>query len=346
MEFNKKIIDDIFKCYSVNAINIDGEINLIYAAEGQGSCQIYSGSDFDKKKVLWDNDDKQGGTMSVVTVPDKEGYFFVSKGFFSMVDSETSGIYLVRYIDGEFIEERILDIPYLHRFDIININDRRFLIAAALHSGKVDKQDWSKPGKVFVSELPKDLDKKINVELTLLKEGLTKNHGFNKGIYKGMEVAFVASEEGVIAIIPPQENTGKWEIEEIFTHPISDVAAIDLDDDGELEFALLSPFHGDQLDIIKKIDGEYRSVYKYPKHLDFYHAIFADTFNGIPSFVIGARKEDMDLYLVQFDSDKGEFISYLIDSNVGAANARIIHTKDGDMIMAANRQIGQAAYST
>lgn len=346
MEFNKKVIDEIFKCYSVNALSIEGKTQLIYAAEGPGSLQIFSGDDFDEKNVIWDNDDEQGGTMSVVAVPDKEGYFFVSKGFFSMVDSETSGIYLVRYKDGEFVEERILDIPYLHRFDVINIGEKRFLIAAALHSGKVDKEDWSKPGKVFVTELPYDLDGEINVELTLLKDGITKNHGFNKGVYKGMDVTFVASEEGVIAVIPPQKDVTEWTVETIFTHPVSDVAAIDLDGDGEAEYALLSPFHGNQFDVYKNVDGEFKSVYKYPKSLDFYHAIFADTFNGVPSFVIGARKEDMDLYLVQYDADKKEFVSYLIDTEVGAANARIIHTEQGDIIMAANRQIGQAAIYT
>lgn len=346
MEFKKQIIDEIFKCYSVNALEIDGKTNLIYAAEGPGSCQIYSGDDFGTKKVLWDNDDANGGTMSVVAVPDTEGYFLVSKGFHSMVDSGTSGIYLNRYKNGEFEEVQLLSIPYLHRFDLFTIEGKRYIVAAALHNGKVDKADWSKPGKLFVTELPYDLHSEMNLELTLLKDNMTKNHGFNKGIWKGKEVAFVASEEGVIAVAPPQGDTAEWSVDEILDFPVSDVAAIDLDGDGEMELAILSPFHGDQFDVYKQIDGEFKSIYKYPKKLDFYHAIFADAFNGVPSFVIGARKEDMDLYLVQFDEEKGEIVSYMIDTNTGAANARIIHTEKGDRIMAANRQIGEAAIYT
>jgi hypothetical protein len=340
MEFRKQIIADIFKCYSVNALSINGETHLLFAGEGPGICQAFSGRNFIEKKTLWEGG---GGVMSIVTVPDYEGYFFASKGFYSMVDAETSGVYLVRYKGGEFIEERIIDLPYLHRFDVIHADGKRYFIGAALHSGKEDKGDWSKPGKIFVAEIPQDLNGEIQVELTLLKEGLTKNHGFNKGVWGNRKVAFVASDEGVFAVIPPAAGSAEWTMEQIFSHPVSDVAAIDLDGDGEVEFALLSPFHGNQFDIYKKVGDEYRSVFQYPRQLDFYHAIFADTFNGVPSVVIGARKEDMDLFLVQYDKNEKRFTSHLVDTEVGPSNARIVHTENGDILMSANRQIGQAA---
>lgn len=340
MEFKKQIIADIFKCYSVNAVTINGAPHLLFAGEGPGICKVFSGKDFTEQKTVWEGG---GGVMSIVTVPDYGGYFFASKGFYSMVEAETSGVYLIRYKDGEFIEERIIDLPFLHRFDVIHADGKRYFVGAALHSGKEDKEDWSKPGKIFVAEIPKDLDGDIKIELTLLHEGLTKNHGFNKGVWGGREVVFVASDEGVLAVIPPEMGKAEWTLEQIFSHPVSDVAAIDLDVDGEVEFALLSPFHGNQFDIFKKIDGEYKSVFQYSKQLDFYHAIFADTFNGVPSVVIGARKEDMDLFLVQYDHNAHKFRSHLIDTAVGPSNVRIVHTDDGDIIMSANRQIGQAA---
>lgn len=343
MEFIKQKIDEIFKCYSVNALTIDGETQLIFAAEGPGSCQVYSGENFENKKVVWDG---EGGTMSLVTAPDTEGYFFASKGFFSMVDSETSGVYLVRYKDGEFVEERIIDLPYLHRFEVITVGEKRYFLGAALHSGKTDKEDWSNPGKLFVAEIPYDLDSEMNIELTLLKENLFKNHGFNKGEYNGNACVYVASEEGVLAVTPPHGDVSEWTTEQIFTHPVSDVAAIDIDGDGELEFALLSPFHGAEIDIMKKIDGEYKSIYKYPKTMDFYHAIYAATINDVPSFVLGARKDDMELYVVQYDQEAKACKSILLDENVGSSNARIIHTEKGDVVMSANRQIGEAAIYT
>lgn len=343
MGLKKTVIDEVFKCYSVNALNIDGETQLVFAGEGPGVLNIYSGETFETKKKIWDADDTCGGTMSVVTVPEYEGYFFVSKGFFSMVDSDTSAIYLMRYKDGVMTEEKIVEIPFLHRFDIVQADGKRFLVAASLHGGKQDKEDWSKPGKVYVAELPADLTKSMHIGLTVLVAGLTKNHGFNRGQWQGQEVVFVASKSGVLAVIPPQLGKEAWSTEVIFDFPVSDVAAIDLDGDGELEFAIMSPFHGNQIDIYKKIEGKYQSVFKYEKEQDFYHAINADTFNGVPTFVLGARKDPMDLFMVQYDETLKTFKSILIESQVGAANARIIHTEKGDIIMSANRQINQAA---
>ncbi len=345
MKFQKTIIDEIFKCYSVNAMAVEGETQLIFAGEGPGSCQIFSGEKFSDKKVLWSNDDSYGGTMSIVTVPDQAGNFLVSKGFHSMVDSETSGIYLFQIVDGKYQETKLVSIPYLHRFDMVTVNDRRYLIAATLHGGKSNKEDWTNPGKLYYVELPYDLNITSDKELRLetLKENMYKNHGFNKGSWKGKACVFVASEEGVIAVMPPFEEDGQWIIESILDFPVSDIAVMDIDQDGQPELAVLSPFHGNQFNVYKEIDGKYTSVYSYPKALDFYHAIYGDTYNGIPSFVIGARKEDMDLYLVQYDKKNKKIVSHLIDTGVGAANVRIVHTSEGDIIMAANRQINQAA---
>ena len=343
MKFAKQVIDDLFKCYSVNALKIDGKSHLIFAGEGPGVCRLYSGDHFQEKRTLWEGG---GGTMSLVSVPDVEGYFFASKGFFSMVESENSAVYLMRYKDGTFSEEKIIDLPYLHRFEVFTLGGKRFFIGAALHSGKLDKEDWTKPGKIYVAEIPFDLDGEMHVDLQLLRDGLYKNHGFNRGVWQGREVAFTASDEGVFAVIPPQEGNTNWMVEQIFSHPVSDVAAIDLDGDGETEFALLSPFHGNQFAIYKNVKGRYVSVFTYPKKLDFYHAIYADTFNGVPSVIIGARKEDMDLFLVQYDPETNTYQSHLIDTGVGSSNARIVHSERGDLIMSANRQIDQAAIYT
>ena len=77
--------------------------------------------------------------------------------------------------------------------------------------------------------------------------------------------------------------------------------------------------------------------------MDFYHAIYAANINGVPSFILGARKDDMELYVVQYDKEAKACKSILLDEHVGSSNARIIHTEKGDMIMSANRQIGEAA---
>lgn len=343
MKFNKQRIDEIFKCYSVNGLTVDGQTQLLFAGEGPGICKLFAGSDFGQDQVLWDDGANEGGTMSIVSVPDYEGYFFTSTGFFSMVDSGDSKIYLVRYQAGQFIKKEIVRIPYLHRFSVLTVEDHRYLVACSLHGGKVDKEDWTKAGKIYVAELPMDLDSEFEVELRVYQDGLIKNHGFSEFEDKGKKGVLVASESGVLAVYPPQAGQSEWTKRQILDFPASDAAAIDMDGDGELEYAVLSPFHGDQFNVYKQVDGQYVSVYKYPKHLDFYHAIWADLFNGVPSMVIGARKEDMDLYLVQYDSVKQAYVSHLIESGAGSSNARILHTEKGDIILSANRQINEAA---
>lgn len=340
MKFEKQIIGEIDKCYALDYLYIDGEYQLIFAGEGDGSCHVFSGENFDKKKTLWEGG---GGTMSIVPVPEKEGYFFVSKGFYSMVDATTGHVLLVRYKDGEFTQEKVVDIPYLHRFDILNANGKRYFIGASICSAKKTTDDWSSPGKLFVAELPDDLDSEMKVELTVLKDGLTKNHGYGRGVWNGKEAGFVGSEEGLFVATPPQNKDDEWSVEQILTNPISDIAVIDIDGDGELELAVIEPFHGDEFAIYKKIDGEYEKVYSYPTYMDFYHAVFATTINGVPTIIGGARREDQQLFAVQYDETNNKYRNIVLDTKVGPSNVNAINTDQGDIVMSANREIGQAA---
>lgn len=171
------------------------------------------------------------------------------------------------------------------------------------------------------------------------------NHGFNR-VYEGKEAkVLIATKNGIFCINTPSENED-WKVEQIFDFPASDVCAYDLDGDGILEYGIISPFHGDHFSIYKKKDNQVCKLYEHVKKLDFYHAIYADTLNGQPCFVIGARKEDMDLYRVYYDSERNVYRNEVIEVGAGSSNARIIHTENGDMIMSANRQKDEAAIFT
>ncbi len=342
----KKIIDQIDKCYSVNALQIGEETQLMFAGEGDGSLSIYSGKEYQEKKVIWEEKDGLGGTMTICTVEDKEGYFFASTGFFTMIRSESSAVYLIRYRDNTFEKVKVCDIPYLHRFDVVTLGNTRYLIACTIHSGKTSPEDWSNPGKLLAAELPFDLDGDVNVTPFVLKDGLVMNHGFNRIYENGETKILIAAQNGVFKITPPFESGAEWEIEQVFDFPVSDVCAYDLDGDGCLEYGILSPFHGDHFSVYKKVDGMAVKLYEHPKELDFYHAVYADTFEGQPSFIIGARKKDMDLYRVFYNKEQQVYETELIETGAGSSNARIIHTKAGDLILSANRQKNEAAIYT
>lgn len=337
----KQVIDQIGKCYSTAAVTLDGETALLFAGEGAGSLALYRGADFGEKQVLWDESAGLGGTMSICPVEDRPGDFFVSTGFFTMVDSGESAVYLMRYRDGAYQRELVCRIPYLHRFDVLNVDGRRYLIAATLHSGKADKDDWSHPGALLTAELPWDLDGPVEVVPAVWKEGLTKNHGFNRAIHRGKEGVLIAAENGVFAVLPPQTPGGEWTLEQLFDFPASDVCALDLDGDGVQEYGILHPFHGDRFSVYRGTGTQARLLYEHPKPLDFYHAICAGVFQGQPSFVIGARKLDMDLYRVYMEH--GEVAVQMLESGAGSSNARIVSAPGGDLILSANRQRDEAA---
>ncbi len=345
MNFKKQVIDEMFKCYSTNALTINGEPHLIFAGEGPGIMKIYSGKDFKESHLVWDDSAKLGGTMSIVTVPDFENIFFVSTGFFSMVDSHKSKIFMVTVNGKNVTKKQIAEIDFLHRFGVATVEGKRYLVAATLHGGKVDKPDWSKPGKVLVAELPTDLTAEYTIDLTVILEDLFINHGFSFKSYDDKIAALIGSKSGAFAVYPPQKGED-WKTEKILDFPVSDLCALDLDGDGNDELAVLSPFHGDTFSIYKRVDGKYKEVFTHSKKLDFYHAIWGDTLEGVPSFVIGARKEDMDLFIVQYDHEQSEYVLTMIDTNVGPANVSIYHGPDKDYILSSNRQINQAAIYT
>jgi hypothetical protein len=341
VKFRKQYLADITKCYAVSSVKIKGNTNLIFAGEGANAgMYVFSGKEFEKKTTIWEN---SGGTMSITPLPEKDGYFLASKGFVSMVDAKESHVVIVRYKNGKFTYEKIVDLPYLHRFDLLTGKDgTKHFLGASIANYKENKEDWSHPGKLFVSEFPEDLDSDIKLELEVIKEGLTINHGYCKGIYNGLEAGYIGCKEGMFVAIPPTEKGEKWQVEQLMDIPISDMAVIDIDGDGELEIATLSPFHGDQFDIYKKIDGKYKIVYSYPVYQNFYHTVVSCTLKGKPAFLGGARRNRMQLFVITYDKLKQQFVSEVIDEGVGPSNSSVAYEENREIILSANRQIGHA----
>ncbi len=339
-KFNKVVVDEMFKCYSVNHLPINGENKLIFAGEGPGTCAIYDNEDGYKKKQLWDNE--FGGTMSIVPVKEKEGYFYISKGFYSMVESTRSSINLIKYENGEFIDKVVCYVPYLHRFGVLR-GDKEYLIACSIATHKYDKDDWNYPGKIFVGELENNLDGDVKINLNIIMEGLTQNHGYTQGLYEGKEAAFIGTKDGYFAVVPPQRQGDEWQISKLLDEPISDAVYIDLDGDGKHEIVGFTPFHGDNFVIYKlNEENKYEKVFRYEVTMGFYHAI--DTYNlgGKPTVFVGARKDAMQLFMVQYNVESGKYETQVIDENVGPANVHVFNDNGKITVMSANRQINQA----
>ena len=343
MKFRKHALADISKCYSALGQEIDGEPHLFFAGEGDGSVHVFHGEGFSLHQTLTDGG---GGTMSIVPIPGKKGWILISRGFYSMVESQDSVIELIRYENGAFsAPQRLTSLPYLHRFGLVTAPDNTvYLIAATIADYKKNKDDWDHPGHLYYAVLPDHFDKLTELCLTRLPGDYYINHGFYVHKSNGIESAYIGCLNGIFQISPPETvNDKNFLINQLLDIPASDIAFCDIDRDGEDELAVLSPFHGDQFKIYKRIDDTYREVYHCPIENDFYHAVSGATICKEPVFVVGARQLASQLLLVRWDEKSRTFANQIVEDGVGPSNVAVVNLSSCDILLSANRKINQAA---
>lgn len=341
LAFEKISLGTIEKCYATLGILLEDRPCLFFGGEGDGSLRAFRGADFARCDLIWEGG---GGTMSIVPLPGHEGWALASRGFYSMVECGDSTIELIRYREGVFTHAAIARLHYLHRFDTLLAPDgTRYILAASLHGGKTDKEDWSNPGHVYVGAMPEDVEHGFEVPLTQLPGDFFINHGFCKGMWEGKEAAFTASWEGVFAWLPPMKRGGDWRMEQLLDVPVSDIAVADVDGDGLQEIAALLPFHGNQCKILRHEDGIWREVYAYPVENDFYHAIISGRIHGELMFIGGARKGAADLFLLRWDPEQRAYAAQQLEQGPGPSNLALLNAPGNDLLLSANRMIFEAA---
>lgn len=232
------------------------------------------------------------------------------------------------------------ELPFVHRFGLLERNGRRYLIACTLKSGHEYKDDWRSPGKVLAAELPENYDGEA-LSFTLLRDGMFRNHGYTKFTGGGTESGVISCQSGVYRFTPPAEPGGTWGVEQLLNEPCSDAVLLDLDGDGQPELFTMSPFHGDQIQIWHLEKGTYRSVYRYPVPTPFLHAICGGTLRGKPVIAAGNREGERDLMIFWWDGAK--FRADVADHDRGPANCLLFSKDHEDYILAANRETNEIA---
>lgn len=318
MNVKKIFSDELPSCYAVNRIQKDDKDYLMVASEVENSCFAYDVNDNFSKKVVWDT---VGGTMSIIQVPGTLDFLATQK-FYPGFNSKECQIVYGKYKDENWKVKKIMDFPYLHRFDLIKQKDGKILfVGCTIANSKKFVEDWSDKGKIFVGEF--DLD---NAKLKNLKElplRLLKNHGYYEVQKEGYSL--ITAVEGIVKLTYPEySDTEDWRLDIIFGEETSDIVQVDLDGDSQKENVIIQGFHGDTLRVFNEDFS--KELYKYPEPTEFGHAIWGGKLQGKNVFLYGYRSGKADLSL--FSYENGKFVQNIIEEKCASSNA-IAFEKNG-----------------
>lgn len=343
MNVEKKVLLKLKKCYCVAPLIFDNEKCFLVAAEKKNPCYLFD-MEGNVKNKIWD---KPGGTMSIVQIPKSNGQFLATQEFYSPNDSANAKIVIVTpQKDGSWAVRTLVELPFVHRFDLLASGEDLYLIACTIKSEHQHKDDWSAPGKIYAAKLPKDIsryDKAHQLKLMVIKEGLLKNHGYYKIIQNGVEKGLISAEQGVFLITPPNPEKENWKIEQLLAVPASDAVLIDIDQDGKDELVIISPFHGSDIQIYKEVEGQYQQVYAYKEKAEFSHAIYAGKLLGKPVVIIGHRGGERNLLAFTYNKKEDTYQTEFLDHNCGSANVCCFKKDGKDIIVSANRETDEIA---
>ncbi len=341
--FTKEVLDTLNKCYQMANIKYNNEHHIVVAAEKQDQCYLYN-HNLERKATIWE---EPGGTMSIIPLEDENGSFLATQKFHSPNDSASARIVYVSPKDNDYnFNVRIIaEVPFAHRFDVLKGKDgTKYILVCALKSGHDYKDDWTKPGKTYFIELPKDLENCDVLEeedFTVIQEDMLKNHGYYKHIENGVEKGIISCDSGVYLYTPPKNKGENWHIEKLIDCPSSDATLIDLDGDGVDELVALSPFHGHKLRIYKKVNGKFELEKEFEEDFEFLHGIWSGKLKGENVVVLGHRRAEMKTFVLYYDNNDYKYD--IIDEGYGAANINYFVKDNKEYIIAANRETDQIA---
>ena len=346
MRVEKKVISNLTKCYSIAPLEYHGNRHLLVAAEKVDRCLLFD-EDGNQEDVVWE---EPGGVMTMVQVPGTDGQFLATQKFYSPNDSREAKIVIVTPKEkGDWEVQTLVELPFVHRFDILTRNGVRYLIACVLKSDHEYKDDWRFPGKVYSAVLPENLsgfDDKHQLQLEVLMDGMLKNHGYYRVEEKDVMTSVISCDGGVYQFYPPKEAGESWNIEKLIDDAASDAVLVDFDGDGEKELAVIAAFHGDKVRFYKKKDEKFQLEYEFGESRKFLHAIYGGMLCGRPALITVHRKGERDLMVFTYDQQEKTYKMDYIDRDCGSAN--VYHfQKDGyDKLISTNREINEVALYT
>ncbi len=310
MKIGKKTVTCFTYPYSVCVYDSARGKRVLCATESEGKCVSFDARTGENVETVWEG---PGGTMTIV--PYGEDLFYATQAFFKGMRG--GGSYVVRVKqdeNGAYRTEKCLDLPFLHRFAVIDVLGKPWFVGGTIADWKDSRDDWSRPGRIRIG--------KMNAQPVILqdiKSGIFKNHGMYTGPFEGHPVTVICTgTEGAFAVIPPEAEGEDWQVKQLLDCEVSDIRVYDLDGDGQEELVTIEGFHGDRMKVYKKripetetgkvnmggtvglsADGTecaYDEVYSFP--LAFGHPIWCGSMLGKPRILIGSKQANSGLFIL------------------------------------------------
>jgi hypothetical protein len=341
MSVKKTILFTLAQPYAVSSGRIDGQTVYFAASERRDGQILVSSAPCRAASVIADG---PGGCMGLLPLnPNNSRSILAIEGFYPIFQSEGAGIALYTAgpdLASPWTRRRICDLPFLHRIAMVTAGGTPMLLAAALCSRKDFREDWSWPGALYRIET-RPGDAPWPIDPIPLLDNLTKNHGLFVCRRAGRETVYIGADEGVFSIEVPKNNS-QWKIKQIFDWPTSDIAVMDLDNDGEDEILTIEPFHGNKACVYKQINGRWQSVFEYA--VDFGHVAWAGKIRGQTSMILGSRGGGKELILLTLDdASLWRFKSTILDMDVAPMNIIVENDTECDVVLAANGETNEVA---
>lgn len=328
----KKTLIELPFVYTVNEFNLGDQVFFAAGSERNHPAFLINPENNDVIKVA----DGPGGMMSILPVPGHNNQLVSVMGLFPPFIGFDAGIYFHSLHNGSWDTQKVVSLPFAHRCEILTYNGENHLFIASVSQHKENPADWSKPGELHHAVIGNSGQSEWPTDIIL--NNLFRNHGMSKTMIKEKEVICISGAEGIYAIQPGDKN--KWEISRLFDHEVSEFSFFDLDNDGEDELVAIEPFHGNLLNLYKKINKSWQLQYSSP--LSFGHGLSTGKFQGNNVIVVGNRRDSGDLELHKIVTIN-KLEKSIIEDNVGSTQTKVLNYNNTDYILSSNQTRNEVA---
>lgn len=320
MNIEKQEITSLKFSYAVSWFHRHGKLYGVAASEMAqgGKCMMFPMDHPKQVETVWEN---AGGTMSIAQLREDGSFLAVQNFFKGFQAAKACIVKAVPTEAGTWNVEKYLDLPYVHRFEIVTVDRSPFILASTLCDKKEFREDWSSPGRVYLGPLT---EKGSDCRLVPLISGITKNHGYCQMRHDGRHVVAVTGQEGLFEITVPENPDSEWKYENLIPTEISDVTFVDLDQDGVDEIVTIEKFHGNQIVIYKRDGQDWKQVYRYL--VNFGHVVWGGSILGKPGLLVAYRGDNAALILMRLKrKDQNQFYMEhtVLDEQEGPTNLAV-----------------------